>query len=204
MIRANPRRLVVGPRHLLIDGPTLLSSSITQNIRAGAGRSRARGPAASYRGPRQSGYVLRGTGIRPKSYLVTLMSQQSTFTSRCPRRQPGGRVLGRLPVAAGMGGDPADEPSADHAPRGRARAPGPLRRDGRLLRCAICAAPPATRAAAPWAAPLLGREGRAGGDGAQGAQRPPMGTAVSVSSAVNGRISAWVSARAADACRVRA
>jgi hypothetical protein len=38
---ANPRRLVVGSRHLLIDGPTLLSSSITQNIRAGgAGSSR--------------------------------------------------------------------------------------------------------------------------------------------------------------------
>ena len=39
---ANPRRLVVGSRHLLIDGPTLLPSSITQTIRADAPASSRR------------------------------------------------------------------------------------------------------------------------------------------------------------------
>ena len=71
-------------------------------------------------------------------------------------------VLDRLPLAVALGREAADEPAADHAPRGRARARGAVRRDGAVPR------PEAAGATAPANARRAGRPRRPSGD----ARRP--------------------------------
>ena len=98
-----------------------------------------------------------------------------------PARRP---LLDRLPFAVVLGREPADESPADHAPRGRARPRGPVRRDGPVPRgvCLVQRPPLSARLSSP-----VGRRA-AGVSTLKAAERPPVGPRHALPNRVNAKL----------------